>query len=170
MSFIDRLLWAGARMFLVAASLAAILMCAVVFLSAVMRYFVGAPFRFSDEFVGLLFVSTSFLAMPYVLLENKHIRITLFPDRYSGMVKRVFAILASLILIVFSVIFAFLSWRFADFSLQIGARSDVGRIWLFPWMLVMPVCSLLLAVIAAAAIFGAARPRSSTATPGAPAD
>ena len=57
------------------ATAAGMLMTALIVLSAIMRYFVGAPFNFSEELVGLLSCSMAFLALPIGLIAREHIAI-----------------------------------------------------------------------------------------------
>jgi len=147
MSRVTRAVEAVSHSLMLLATAAAVLLCAFVFLSSVMRYFVGAPFRFSDELVGLLFLTSSFLAMPKVLQANQHIRITLLVDRYPVALQRAVAVAAHLALLAFCGVFAWLSWQFAEFSYRLDSHSDVGRIWLFPWMLIMPASAALLFLI-----------------------
>ena len=113
-------------------------MTTFVVLASVMRYFVGSPFRFTEELVGLLFVSVAFLGLPWATMHNRHLRITLIPDKLPAVVRRVTDLLASLLVLAFCVIFAVQSWEFASFSLMLNARSDMGGIPLAPWMMLMP--------------------------------
>ncbi|ROP99476.1 TRAP-type C4-dicarboxylate transport system permease small subunit [Stella humosa] len=132
---IDRLftglLWIGV--------VAGMLMTTFVVLASVMRYFVGAPFRFTEELVGLLFVAVAFIGLPWATLHNRHLRITLIPDKLPPAVRRITDKVAALLVIVFCAVFAAQSWEFAAFSLSLNARSDMGGIPLFPWMALMPI-------------------------------
>ncbi|MFC4351554.1 TRAP transporter small permease [Fodinicurvata halophila] len=119
---------------------AAIVMTAMVFTGAVMRYFFGAPLRFSDEMVGLLFISMAFLAIPLGVFRNRHITIDILsrniPRPWAHLVNAV----ALLILMLFSAAFIMTSYQFMDFSREITARSDIGSLLLWPWMAIMPFC------------------------------
>jgi len=55
-----------------ASAAAGILLTFFVVLSAIMRYFIGAPFHFSDELVGLLLATTFLLALPNGLVDTYH--------------------------------------------------------------------------------------------------
>ena len=114
------------------------LMTTFVVLASVMRYFVGSPFRFTEELVGLLFVAVAFLGLPWATMHNRHLRITLIPDRLPAGFRKVTDLVAGLLVIVFCAVFAVQSWEFAAFSLSLNARSDMGGIPLFPWMVLMP--------------------------------
>ncbi|MGM0560765.1 MAG: TRAP transporter small permease [Pseudomonadota bacterium] len=119
---------------------AAVVMTTMVFAGAVMRYFFGAPLRFSDEMVGLLFVSMAFLAIPLGVFRNQHITI----DILSRKIPRPWAYLANaialVILMLFSFAFVWSSYQFMDFSREISSRSDIGSLLLWPWMAIMPTC------------------------------
>ena len=114
------------------------LMTAFVVLASVMRYFVGQPFRFTEEIVGLLFVALSFLGLPWATLHNRHLRITLIPDMLPPRVRKLADFVAGILVIVFCVEFGLRSWEFAAFSFQLNSRSDMGGIPLAPWMALMP--------------------------------
>src|SRR5690606_39650535 len=65
--------------------------------SAIMRYVAGRPFSFTEELVGVLFITMSFLSLPIVLCDNMHVNITLFTDRYSLRWKVIAALFADAI-------------------------------------------------------------------------
>ena len=70
---IERLL---APVFVAMAVLAALAGGAIVILigaSVTMRYFAFAPFRFTEELVGLLMTAAFFLALPLATLRAKHV-------------------------------------------------------------------------------------------------
>jgi TRAP-type C4-dicarboxylate transport system permease small subunit len=131
------------------AIVAAILMSAFVFLSAILRYLAGTPIWFSDELVGLLFLSTAFLAMPKAYLLGQHIRISLLVDTYPLILRRLCAVFGGLIVLTFCAVFTIKSWDFMYFSYEIEARSDIARFWLVPWMAIMPWATAILFVAAA---------------------
>ncbi|WP_374443773.1 TRAP transporter small permease [Stella sp.] len=120
------------------AVVAGMLMTTFVVLASVMRYFVGSPFRFTEELVGLLFVGLAFLGLPWTTMRNRHLRITLIPDMLPPAVRRLTDLLGMALVLVFLVVFAWQSWEFASFSLMLNARSDMGGIPLFPWMVLLP--------------------------------
>lgn len=131
-------------------AIAAILMTTLVFSGAVMRYMFGAPLRFSDELVGLLFVSMAFLALPLGLLQRQHITIDIVTRTLSGPWRRLADLVAVLILIAFATAFIVVSYKFTSFSYLIDSRSEISALLLWPWMAVMPLCmgiALLVALV-----------------------
>lgn len=125
------------------ASAALVVMVALVVLSAVMRYGFRSPFHFTEEFVGLLFLATSFLTIPLNAAQGKMIRIVvlvnLVPKKFTWIVEIFF----QLVLTVFSFWFFAASAEFARFAWEIEARSEQAEILLAPWMALMP-CSMFL--------------------------
>ena len=70
-----------APVFLALAILAALAGAAIVGLvgaSVAMRHFANAPFRFTEELVGLLMTAAFFLALPLVTLRADHVRVQFF--------------------------------------------------------------------------------------------
>ncbi len=149
----------------IVAVLAALLMTVVVFSSAVMRYLVGSPLMFSDELAGLLFVSMAFLAMPLGLMQRRHISVDIvarhLPPRLQGLAE----CLGILIFVVFAVWFIWEAYGFAAFSRMIGSRSDIGSLVLWPWMAIMPLCTLVLTLVALSQLIGAIRVLLGKETP-----
>ena len=136
--------------FLALAILAALAGAAIVCLvgaSVFMRHFANAPFRFTEELVGLLMTAAFFLALPLVTLRAEHVRIRIFvdalPPRYRGAVT----VMANLFGLGFCLWFLWLTKPWFEFAFQRGIRSEVARLLLYPWMLLPPL-SLLLAAIA----------------------
>lgn len=129
------------------AAVAAILMTALVFSSAVMRYLLGAPMRFSDELTGLLFVTMAFLALPLGLLRRQHITVDLAISQLRPAGQRLAELVAALIMIVFAVVFIVASWGFVGFSQLIDARSEIAGLLLWPWMALMPICVGIMLIV-----------------------
>ncbi|WP_244613048.1 TRAP transporter small permease [Modicisalibacter radicis] len=134
-------------------------MAALVFVSTIMRYLFGAPISFSDELAGLLFFSLAFMTLPHVMLEKKHVSIDFISKSCSPKIRSMFSVLASLVMIVFAVVFIYESWDFMRFSYQIDAKSDIGSILLWPWMLLMPLSMGLCLVIKLLDVVSVIRPR-----------
>lgn len=132
------------------AAVAAVLMSLFVFLGVVMRYFVGAPFAFSDEFIGLLFATMAFLAMPLGLVMRRHIILDIVTRGLQGPLRHIVDIGATLILTTFCVWFLVLSYDFADYSRLLDARSDIGAMVLWPWMAMLPLCTVVLVLVSVA--------------------
>lgn len=141
------------------ASIGGFLIFALVLLSVVMRYIAGSPFRFTEEIVGLLFVSLSFLALPLAFIQGRNIRLGLLADRRA--VRTALGVSALAAFVLFCGLLAKLMLDEALFSLSLDAKSELSDIPLFPWMIVPPVC--LAIVILCVLVFGAERIFASNA-------
>lgn len=129
-----------------AACLASITLLIV--LAVVMRYGLGAPFGFTEELAGLLMLSAVFLGLPYVLMMQAHIRVGLLYERTTGKLKRVLWVLSQLILILFAVVFFRDALADVRLTMMLNLRSEVARIDLFTFVLLMPLSMALIVFIA----------------------
>lgn len=145
---LDRALTALARLAAHAATVLALLVIGFVVLSAAMRYLVGAPFRFSDELVGLMVAALAFLALPHALAEGRHIRITAFAERLTAGAAAAARLVALLLLLAFLGVFVLEFIDAVDYAVAVRSRTEVSGLWLYPWMLVAPVCLALMAALA----------------------
>lgn len=146
----DGVLGRVAKLALGAAAGASLLMTALVVLASVMRYVFGAPFRFTEELVALLYSAILFLTMPLCTLRNQHIGMPLVVDRVRPVARRGLRMLASLVTLAFALWFSIEAIRFAAFSREIGARSEQVDLLLWPWMAVMPASMIFVAIIVVA--------------------
>jgi TRAP-type C4-dicarboxylate transport system permease small subunit len=128
---------------------AMLLLTAFVVLSAFMRYFLGKPFNFTEELVGLLFMVLIFCALPLATVGQAHIRVTIAIERLSPRARRVAEIFNLLVIGVFAAWLGYAVHGFSAFSYEIGARTDQGEWPLAPWMAVMPLVLLLIVLIVA---------------------
>ncbi|MFG6177598.1 TRAP transporter small permease [Halomonas sp. THAF12] len=140
-------------------------MTGLVLVSTLMRYLAGSPIGFSDELSGLLFLSLSFLSLPHVLNTSQHIRIDLLVRTLSRRLAVAADIFANAVLVTFATIFAYQAWDFMVFSLQIGARSEISGVLLWPWMALMPLsmglCLLIIVRNGLRELFGCDAPSSA---------
>ena len=120
-----------------------VMMTGLIFVSTLMRYLGGRPLRFSDELAGLLFLSLTFLSLPYVLDKGRHIRIEILTNLVPAPIARIMDVIGTLILVAFCMIFAYEAWDFMSFSLSINSRTDISGLLLWPWMAIMPFSMLL---------------------------
>lgn len=120
-----------------------IVMTGLIFVSTLMRYLGGRPLRFSDELAGLLFLSLTFLCLPYVLDKGRHIRIEILLNLVPVPMARIMDLVGTMTLVVFCVVFAYEAWDFMAFSFSINSRTDISGILLWPWMTIMPFSMLL---------------------------
>lgn len=118
-----------------------------VVLSVVMRYGLRSPFRFTEEFVGLLFASTFFLVLPLCFLSDKNIRMTIILDRLPQRLRRFLEGIGTLLCLVFTAIYGWHTFQFMAQSYRLGARTEMGELIMWPWMLLLPASMLLVAVV-----------------------
>jgi TRAP-type transport system small permease protein len=147
MLWVARAISAFSKAALYGAALIGATMSVIVFVSVTMRYVFLSPMRFTDELVGLLFSAGVFLAIPYLFASDRNIRVSLVADRLSGPIRGLVGLLSNLAIICFFLILGYLSFDFTSFSILIGARSDVARIPVAPWMALMPFSCFLTAFI-----------------------
>jgi len=133
-------------LFVVMAILATIAGAIIVVLigaSVTMRYFAYAPFRFTEELVGLLMTAAFFLALPLVTLRAEHVRVRVLvaalPDRIAGRV----AVLARLFGAAFCLWFFWLCMPWLEFAFDRNIKTEVGRLLMYPWMALLPLSMLL---------------------------
>ncbi|WNL40669.1 TRAP transporter small permease [Halomonas sp. PAMB 3232] len=124
-----------------------IVMTLLIFVSTLMRYLGGRPLRFSDELAGLLFLTLTFLCLPYVLNKGRHIRIEILINLMPAGLARVMDFVAVMVLLTFCAVFAIESWKFMEFSFAINSRTDISSILLWPWMAIMPFSMALCILI-----------------------
>ena len=137
-----------ARSFLYIAGAALGVIVCLVAGSAIMRYVVGSPFGFTEEVVGLLFASMAFLSIAYCALFDREIRVDILHNALPGRLQRAGQLIAVAALLIFAAWIGWLAFDFIVLSYDIGARTDMTGITLWPWMslfLVM-VAGLLLSV------------------------
>jgi TRAP-type C4-dicarboxylate transport system permease small subunit len=155
MALLHRMLERLARAMLLTAAAAALAMTALVVLASIMRYVVGAPFRFTEELVALLYASMMFLSIPLCTFRRQHISVPLIVEMVGPRARRVLALLASVVTLVFAVWFVIESWKFAAFARELGSRSEQVDFLLWPWMMLMPGAMAVVAVIVTVQLFAA---------------
>jgi TRAP-type C4-dicarboxylate transport system permease small subunit len=134
------------RVLVYLATTAGIVLSGLVALAAFMRYSIGQPFAFTEEIVGLLFSAMVFLALPYCSLHDRHIKVTIVSDALPVPWRRVSAIAATILTLIFCVVYGLFSYDFAALSLRLRSASDMGGIPLWPWMAAIPLACVLMAV------------------------
>ena len=70
-------------------------------------------------------------------------------ERAGTRSKRLLSLVAALVMLVFTVWVSVETWAFADYSRELGARSEQVGLLLWPWMAIMPATMLLTALISA---------------------
>lgn len=122
------------------------LLTLLVFASSLSRYVVGRAISFTDEMVGLLFLSGAILTLTYGFYENKLIRLEVVFARLPSPWKSVldgFGLLVSAG--VFSVITQS-TFGFAMDSLEYGSKTTVTNILIWPWAMTIPFSLVLMSI------------------------
>lgn len=138
--------WLSEAITFVAAAIA-IAMTMVIMTSVVMRYAAGAPLRFSEELIGIAFAGIVFAMLPACEANGQHIRITLLTDRYSERGKKIASMLDRLLMALFCLAFAYLSYDFTHTSYLWDVHTEFAGLVMWPWMAIMPLSCILTVLI-----------------------
>ena len=114
--------------------------------SVTMRYFAFAPFRFTEELVGLLMTAAFFLALPLVTLRAEHVRVLVLVSALRDGARRWVAALAGLFGAAFCLWFFVLCLPWMEFAYDRNIKTEVGRLLMYPWMALLPLSMLLTAI------------------------
>lgn len=148
MNALERLFLAVARWMAYAGALALLVMTALVVISAVMRYFIGSPFGFTEELVALFYMSMVFLAIPLVTMNSTHVAVSVMPERVKLKFSQVLRVGAALVVVVFCAWFAYEAFGWMDHSRRLHSKSEQADFLLWPWMAVIPGTMTFVAIIA----------------------
>ncbi len=114
--------------------LAILVVCQMV----VMRYFLNASTVWQTEFVTYSIVAATFIGSPYVLLIKGHVNVDLLPHYLSPKPKKILAIVASLLALVFCAVLAWQSYELFLEAYEAGWVTDT--IWELPlWITYLPM-------------------------------
>jgi TRAP-type transport system small permease protein len=127
----------------VLAAIAGAMIVGLIGTSVAMRYFAYAPFRFTEELVGLLMTGAFFLALPLVTLRAEHVRVLIFVSNLRGHVTRWIGLFAGLLGLAFCLWFFALCLPWLEFAFDRNIKTEVGRLLMYPWMAVLPISMLL---------------------------
>ena len=130
-------------------AIAAMFMTAFVVLASTMRYAIGDPFSFTEELVGLLFTAMIFVGLPVCVYRQSNISVTIVTDMLPAGLRRVADIGALVLMIIFFLWFAYLSFDYAKSLYLLSGRTTGSRLLLWPWAALMPVSCVLAAFAAA---------------------
>lgn len=139
------------RLMTVIAGMGAVLamtMALFVVLSSVMRYLFGSPFAFTEELVGLIFISIIFAGLPVCTLRQTHIAVTIVPDLLPERAKMLMNRVAYALVFLFCVWYGLLTLDYLKTTVVLDARSAGSRLALWPWTAVLPASCLLSALAA----------------------
>ena len=130
----------------VLAAIAGAMIVGLIGISVAMRYLAYAPFRFTEELVGLLMTGAFFLALPLVTLRGEHVRVLILVSNLPGHVTRRVAVFAGLLGLAFCLWFFALCLPWLEFAFDRTIKTEVGRLLMYPWMAVLPLSMLLTGV------------------------
>ena len=123
--------------FAAAAAVAAIMTLLVV--STIRRYALGTPVPQTEELGSLLFLAVCLLSIPYGFARGRHVRIDFvsrfLPPRWRLAFEAAGLMLGALALLIL----VRETWDLTVFSFEIGARSDMSELALWPWRFVLPL-------------------------------
>ena len=129
----------------VVATIAGISIVVLIGMSVTMRHLAQAPFRFTEELVGLLMTAAFFLALPLVTLRAEHVRVQIIVAHLGERANRWVALGAGLCGILFCIWFFLLCLPWLEFAFQRRIKTEVGRLLMYPWMAILPISMLLTA-------------------------
>jgi TRAP-type C4-dicarboxylate transport system permease small subunit len=121
------------------AAISASCIVALICASVSMRYFTLSPFSFTEELVGLLMTASFFLALPLATLRSEHVRITVFISTLAARYQSLAIKSSRLFGMSFCIWLLFLAIPWVEFAIDRNIKTEVGRLLLYPWMLVIPV-------------------------------
>lgn len=114
--------------------------------SSFRRYLLGTPIAVTEELAALLFVATSFCSIPYGLMAGRHIRLQVLGDRLPLRLAAWASVVGDFLGAGVLAIVVIQLVAFARYSQEVGARTDVSELLLWPWMMVMPSMLGLVAI------------------------
>ena len=127
----------------VLATLAGVAIVGLIGASVAMRHVANAPFRFTEELVGLLMTAAFFLAMPLVTLRAEHVRVRIAVNALPPRHARRAAVAAALLGAIFCAWFMALTLPWLEFAVDRRIKTDVARLLMYPWMALLPASLFL---------------------------
>ncbi|MGM0743227.1 MAG: TRAP transporter small permease [Pseudomonadota bacterium] len=118
-------------------------MFAIVAISSIMHFAVDAPYSFTEEVVGLLFIGLIFASLPIVKLRQTNISVMIIPDLWSLSARMALFRVSWLLIFVFCLWFGKLALDYLQITLALNAGSAGSQLILWPWTAVMPLSCLL---------------------------
>ncbi|MEO8654042.1 MAG: TRAP transporter small permease subunit [Ramlibacter sp.] len=112
--------------------------------SSIRRYVLGSPIAYTEELAGLLFVVTSFAAVPFGVMSGRHIRLLLVWRHLPQPLASWLGVIGDLLAVAVLWVIVTQMVAFAEYTRQVGARSEISELLLWPWMYFMPLSLSLL--------------------------
>lgn len=114
--------------------------------SVTMRYVANAPFRFTEELVGLLMTATFFLALPLVTLRSEHVQVKAAVAAIPERPRRWVTLVAGFLGLAFCIWLGMLALPWFTFAFERGIKTEVARLLMWPWMVLVPASLALTAI------------------------
>lgn len=136
------------------AALAMVGIVAIIVTGVVMRRFANAPLHITEDIVGLMLSVVLFLAVPYVTLRSKHVRVAIVTEAVGRRFRPVLSSAAMLVGVLFFGWIFIESLPWFEFAWKRGLKTETARILLYPWMAVLPISIGLTWLIFVSRLFG----------------
>jgi len=104
----------------------------------------------AEEICALLFIAVAFLGMGDGYVRDQHIRIGKLVERFGPNWRPVAQSVGAFVSVMVLSVLLVQTFSFAYVSYQVGSRSQVGDILLWPWMSLIPLGIGLLVIAVAA--------------------
>lgn len=153
--FIERLLtpiiWIGGAI----SSLLILAALGLTTYSVFMRYVIGRPPVWIDQFTGFILVALVMFGVAEAYRRGNHIAIDLLTENLRGPVKRLRAIWSDLCVLAFSSALVISTWEAVEFAHSFGSYTS-GSIEIASWIPQLPLLigGLLLGLFSVARLFG----------------
>ncbi len=130
----------------VLAALAGSSIVVLIGISVTLRHVANAPLHITEELVGLLMTAAFFLALPLVTMRAEHVRVSIVVANLSASGRRWMGLAAGLFGVVFCLWFFWLCLPWFEFAFGRNLKTEVARLLLYPWMVLVPLSMLLTAL------------------------
>ena len=114
-------------------------MLVLVCLNVILRYVFGQPIYWGDEVMIYLMVLLVFLGFGYMLIENRHVRMTAIMERLSARTQSILWVIISILGIGYFTILLLAGIYITKDAFQIGFISTITGWPIGPWQLVVCV-------------------------------
>jgi TRAP-type C4-dicarboxylate transport system permease small subunit len=122
----------NAAMFLSDLCMAA--MITLVSLNCLLRYVAGSPIYWGDEVMIYLMILMAYLAVGYILIDGRHIRMTALTGRFSPKAQNTVWVFTSLVSLVYCGFLLFGSFWMIKDAINTDFISTVTGDPIWPWM------------------------------------
>ncbi len=126
--------WAACLAALAVASITALLV-----VSSVKRYLFSNPIPETEELASLLFLAMGLLAIPCGLARGRHVRIELAWQRFPIRWRLGLEAFGLAIGVLAVALLVRETWQSTLFGYDIGARTDMNEIRIWPWQSMLPL-------------------------------